>query len=236
MIDPGHGGKDPGAIGVNGLEEKEVVLDVSLRLKDLIEKKLKKKVIMTRDHDVFIPLDERTLMANAKKADLFISVHANSSPKRSTQGVEVYFLGRATDDQSHRGGGARERHQRKSGARFRRDHPERPGTRFQHQRVARIRPSHPERLCRSSDLEISDLFPRREAGPLLRIGQYEYAGHFRRNLLPHPFGRSEAPSKQPNTGRKLRKPSSEESSDTSIPPKPTHKRNDRDPHQADPRV
>lgn len=100
VIDPGHGGKDPGAIGVNGLEEKEVVLDVSLRLRDLIEKKLKKKVIMTRDDDVFIPLDERTLMANAKKADLFISVHANSSPKRSTQGVEVYFLGRATDDRA----------------------------------------------------------------------------------------------------------------------------------------
>ncbi len=100
VIDPGHGGKDPGAIGVNGLEEKEVVLDVSLRLKDLIEKKLKKKVIMTRDDDVFIPLDERTLLANAKKADLFISVHANSSPKRSTQGVEVYFLGRATDDRA----------------------------------------------------------------------------------------------------------------------------------------
>lgn len=100
MIDPGHGGKDPGAIGVNGLEEKEVVLDVSLRLKKMIEKKLKKKVIMTRDQDVFIPLDERTLMANAQKADLFISVHANASPKRNTQGVEVYFLGRATDDRA----------------------------------------------------------------------------------------------------------------------------------------
>lgn len=100
MIDPGHGGKDPGAIGVNGLEEKEVVLDVSLRLKNLIEKNLKKKVIMTRDQDVFISLDERTLLANAEKADLFISVHANASPKRNTQGIEVYFLGRATDDRA----------------------------------------------------------------------------------------------------------------------------------------
>ncbi|TAK07999.1 MAG: N-acetylmuramoyl-L-alanine amidase [Candidatus Manganitrophaceae bacterium] len=100
VIDPGHGGKDPGALGVNGLEEKEVVLDVSLRLKELIEKKLKKKVIMTRDQDVFIPLDERTLMANAQKADLFVSVHANSSPRRSTQGIEVYFLGRASDDRA----------------------------------------------------------------------------------------------------------------------------------------
>lgn len=100
VIDPGHGGKDPGAMGVNGLEEKEVVLDISLRLREMIEKRLKKKVIMTREEDVFIPLEERTLLANAKKADLFISVHANSSPKRSTQGVEVYFLGRATDDRA----------------------------------------------------------------------------------------------------------------------------------------
>jgi N-acetylmuramoyl-L-alanine amidase len=100
VIDPGHGGKDPGAIGVNGLEEKEVVLDVSLRLRKLIEKNLKKKVIMTREEDVFIPLDERTLLANAQKADLFISVHANSSPKRNTQGVEIYFLGRATDERA----------------------------------------------------------------------------------------------------------------------------------------
>ena len=98
VIDPGHGGKDPGAIGFHGLTEKEVVLDVSHRLRILIQKQLKKEVIMTRNDDTFIPLDERTLMANTKKADLFVSVHANSSPKRNTQGIEVYLLGRATDD------------------------------------------------------------------------------------------------------------------------------------------
>lgn len=98
IIDPGHGGKDPGAIGSRGLTEKEVVLDVSHRLKTLIQKQLKKEVFMTRHDDVFIPLDERTLMANNKKADLFVSVHANSSPKRNTQGIEVYLLGRATDE------------------------------------------------------------------------------------------------------------------------------------------
>lgn len=98
VIDPGHGGKDPGAIGSRGLTEKEVVLDVSLRLKDLIKKRLKKEVVMTRDRDVFIPLEERTILANEKNADLFISVHANSSPKRHTQGIEVYLLGRATDE------------------------------------------------------------------------------------------------------------------------------------------
>jgi N-acetylmuramoyl-L-alanine amidase len=97
VIDPGHGGKDPGAIGSRGLTEKEVVLDVSHRLKTLIQKQLKKEVLMTRHDDVFIPLDERTLLANNKKADLFVSVHANSSPKRNTQGIEVYLLGRATD-------------------------------------------------------------------------------------------------------------------------------------------
>lgn len=98
VIDPGHGGKDPGAIGSRGLTEKEVVLDVSHRLRTLIQKQLKKEVIMTRHEDVFIPLDERTLLANTKKADLFVSVHANSSPRRNTQGIEVYLLGRATDE------------------------------------------------------------------------------------------------------------------------------------------
>lgn len=98
VIDPGHGGKDPGAIGSRGLTEKEVVLDVSHRLRTLIQKQLKKEVIMTRHEDVFIPLDERTLLANAKKGDLFVSVHANSSPKRNTQGIEVYLFGRATDE------------------------------------------------------------------------------------------------------------------------------------------
>ncbi|MFY9270584.1 MAG: N-acetylmuramoyl-L-alanine amidase [Candidatus Manganitrophaceae bacterium] len=97
VIDAGHGGKDPGAIGVNGLEEKEVVLDVSLRLRSLIEKKLKKKVILTRDQDLFLSLEERARLANGK-ADLFVSVHANSSPKRQTHGVEIYFLGRASDE------------------------------------------------------------------------------------------------------------------------------------------
>ncbi|HLG21181.1 MAG TPA: N-acetylmuramoyl-L-alanine amidase [Candidatus Manganitrophaceae bacterium] len=98
VIDPGHGGKDPGAIGSTGLTEKEVVLDVSLRLKELIQKRLKKRIIMTRDQDVFIPLEERTLVANAKKADLFVSVHANSSPRPLAQGIEIYLLGRATDE------------------------------------------------------------------------------------------------------------------------------------------
>jgi N-acetylmuramoyl-L-alanine amidase len=98
VLDPGHGGKDPGAIGRRGLTEKEVVLDIALRVRKLIESRLDQKVLMTRDKDVFIPLDDRSLMANAAKADLFVSIHANSSPRRSTRGVEVYLLGEATDE------------------------------------------------------------------------------------------------------------------------------------------
>ena len=97
VIDPGHGGKDPGAIGRHGLKEKDVVLDVGVRVKHLIEDKLGAKVIMTRDSDVFIPLEERTAIANTKGADLFVSIHANSSRRAGARGVETYLLGRATD-------------------------------------------------------------------------------------------------------------------------------------------
>ncbi len=97
VIDPGHGGKDPGAIGARGLTEKEVVLDISLRLKTLLQKRLKKKVVLTRARDTFIALNERARLANRGKADLFISIHANASPTPSARGVEVYLFGRATD-------------------------------------------------------------------------------------------------------------------------------------------
>lgn len=97
VIDPGHGGKDPGAIGRKGLREKDVVLDISIRLKTLIEEKLHKKVILTRETDIFVPLDERTRIANANKADIFISIHTNSNPKRSTRGIEIYLVGQSTD-------------------------------------------------------------------------------------------------------------------------------------------
>lgn len=97
VIDPGHGGKDPGAIGRTGLTEKDVVLDIGLRLRSLIQERLGRKVIMTRDDDTFIPLDDRTLLANSKKADLFVSIHVNSHPRRRTRGVEIYHLGQSTD-------------------------------------------------------------------------------------------------------------------------------------------
>jgi N-acetylmuramoyl-L-alanine amidase len=93
VIDPGHGGFDTGTIGPNGLEEKTICLDIAKRLGSLIEKRLPgTEVIYTRDSDVFVPLEQRTRIANEKKADLFISIHANSSPDQDARGVEAYYL------------------------------------------------------------------------------------------------------------------------------------------------
>ena len=92
VIDAGHGGKDTGTIGHSGLLEKELVLDVALRLGKLIRQQLGAEVIYTRSDDTFIPLGERTAMANRMRADLFISVHANSSADSSATGVETYYF------------------------------------------------------------------------------------------------------------------------------------------------
>ena len=92
VIDPGHGGHDTGTIGPTGLREKDVVLDVGLRLKKLLERKVGCEVVMTRSDDTFIPLEERTAIANAKAADLFVSIHANASSDRSARGIETYYL------------------------------------------------------------------------------------------------------------------------------------------------
>lgn len=92
VIDPGHGGHDEGTQGPKGLLEKDLVLDVSLRLGKLIEEKMGAEVIYTRSDDTFIPLEGRTALANEKKADLFLSIHANSSPAPRITGVETYYL------------------------------------------------------------------------------------------------------------------------------------------------
>lgn len=92
VIDAGHGGHDSGTIGPDGLEEKNVALDVALRLGALLKQRLGADVIYTRDDDTFIPLETRTAIANKAQADLFISIHANSSPDPSVRGVEVYYL------------------------------------------------------------------------------------------------------------------------------------------------
>jgi N-acetylmuramoyl-L-alanine amidase len=92
VIDPGHGGHDTGTIGPNGLEEKDLVLDVSRRLGKLLDSRLGAEVVYTRKDDTFIPLETRTSIANQEQADLFVSVHANSSHDRDARGVETYYL------------------------------------------------------------------------------------------------------------------------------------------------
>ena len=97
VIDPGHGGRDPGAIGRKGLKEKDVVLDIANR----VARKLKKKgirVILTRAKDNFIPLNERTAIANRNRADLFLSIHANAAFTRRASGFETFYVSEAVDD------------------------------------------------------------------------------------------------------------------------------------------
>jgi len=96
VIDPGHGGHDPGAQG-KGVTESELVLDVALRLEALLLKQPGVEVVLTRRTDVFIPLEERTAIANREDADLFLSIHANASRNRSARGVETYFLNFASN-------------------------------------------------------------------------------------------------------------------------------------------
>lgn len=100
VIDPGHGGDDPGAIGPSGIQEKDIVLSVGIKLADILTAKYEAEVIFTRDKDVFIPLNERTEIANSNKADLFISIHANASPKKDTRGIETYFLNWTDDEEA----------------------------------------------------------------------------------------------------------------------------------------
>jgi N-acetylmuramoyl-L-alanine amidase len=100
VIDAGHGGHDSGTVGPGGIEEKDVVLDVALRLGRLLKQRLGADVIYTRDDDTFVPLETRTAIANKAQADLFISVHANSSSDASARGVEVYYLNFTTSPEA----------------------------------------------------------------------------------------------------------------------------------------
>ncbi|MFH1090369.1 MAG: N-acetylmuramoyl-L-alanine amidase [Pseudomonadota bacterium] len=100
VIDPGHGGKDRGAEGITGLHEKDLTLRVALMLAEKIEKQLGLEVFLTRNKDVFLPLEERTAIANTKVADLFISIHANAHKSGDICGLETYFLNLATDKEA----------------------------------------------------------------------------------------------------------------------------------------
>jgi N-acetylmuramoyl-L-alanine amidase len=95
VIDPGHGGHDPGSLGP-GIRESELVLDIALRLEKLLKAEGNIDVVLTRRTDVFVELEERTRIANRHNADLFLSIHANSSRRRTAEGVETYFLNFAT--------------------------------------------------------------------------------------------------------------------------------------------
>jgi N-acetylmuramoyl-L-alanine amidase len=108
VIDPGHGGRDSGAVGSRGLKEKDVVLDIALRLRKLIQDRLGLRVILTRSEDVFVPLEERTAIANRAKADFFLSIHVNAAPKSRATGFETYFLSKEPSDSDARASAIRE--------------------------------------------------------------------------------------------------------------------------------
>ena len=102
VIDPGHGGKDPGTCSPSGLKEKDIVLDVALKVAKILREKLGCEVILTRDRDVFVPLEERTAIANAKEADLFLSIHVNAAPNHDAHGIETYVLDLASNKDAMR--------------------------------------------------------------------------------------------------------------------------------------
>jgi N-acetylmuramoyl-L-alanine amidase len=102
VLDPGHGGHDPGAVGPKNLYEKDVVLDIALKLKKVLMEDPFNEVFLTRERDIFIPLEERTAIANRKNADLFVSIHANASPRREAKGIETYLLNWTDDEEAIR--------------------------------------------------------------------------------------------------------------------------------------
>jgi len=100
VIDPGHGGKDPGAMSKSGMCEKNFVLDIAKRLRNLLKSKGSYDIRMTRETDVFVPLEERTDFANQNGADLFVSIHVNASRSSDVRGIETYYLSLANDEES----------------------------------------------------------------------------------------------------------------------------------------
>jgi len=97
VLDPGHGGTDPGCLGKGGSQEKYVVLDVALSLKKMLVEKGGFDVVLTRESDIFVPLEDRTVIANQKRADLFVSIHANATRNRKRTGIESFYLNFSPD-------------------------------------------------------------------------------------------------------------------------------------------
>jgi N-acetylmuramoyl-L-alanine amidase len=102
VLDPGHGGKDPGAIGIDGVAEKDIVLKVARKLAAKLQREMGIEVVLTRKDDTFIPLENRTAIANSEDADLFISLHMNAAPTADAKGLETYYLDNTTDEASIR--------------------------------------------------------------------------------------------------------------------------------------
>ena len=102
VLDPGHGGKDTGAIGAGGVAEKDIVLAVAKKLARRLKEEMGLEVVLTRKDDRFIPLENRTAIANAEGADLFVSLHMNASPNDEAKGLETYYLDNTTDEASLR--------------------------------------------------------------------------------------------------------------------------------------
>lgn len=102
VVDAGHGGKDPGAIGPTGLKEKTITLKLARLVAEKLKKRLGCKIYLTRNSDKYVGLTQRTAIANSKKADLFISIHVNAAKNRKLRGIETYFLNFALDDDAMR--------------------------------------------------------------------------------------------------------------------------------------
>lgn len=100
VLDPGHGGKDPGAMGIGGLAEKDIVLGIAKKLANKLKREMGVQVVLTRQDDTFVPLEDRIAIANAEEADLFISLHTNASPNPGTRGIETYYLDNTSDEAS----------------------------------------------------------------------------------------------------------------------------------------
>lgn len=101
VIDPGHGGDDPGAVGVRGLQEKDVTLDIARRIESILSGSYGVRVVLTRPDDTFTPLARRTAYANRRQADAFVSLHLNATPSHTLSGLETYYLDN-TDDAASR--------------------------------------------------------------------------------------------------------------------------------------
>jgi N-acetylmuramoyl-L-alanine amidase len=102
VLDPGHGGRDPGAIGSGGIAEKDLVLSVARKLAKKLREEMGIEVVLTRKDDSFVPLEDRTAIANAQNADLFVSLHMNASPNSDARGLETYYLDNTSDEASIR--------------------------------------------------------------------------------------------------------------------------------------